>query len=56
MKTIYTLAALFALSGAAMADSCSTNWVNGACGVPKSDASHTSEAPPPKKPCHEKTV
>ncbi len=42
MKMIYALAALVALSGAAVADdaTCNTNWVNGACGVAKSDASH----------------
>jgi hypothetical protein len=36
MKMIYTLAAVFALSGASMADdaprNCNTNWVGGACG------------------------
>lgn len=58
MKMICTLAALFALTGAAMADTCSTNWVNGACGTPRSDAGHdkTPEPATVKKPCHEKTV
>lgn len=43
MKTIYTAAALvaLALSPAAMADTptCKVNWLNGACGVAKSDDS-----------------
>lgn len=55
MKMIYTIAAIALLSSAAMADTCSTNWVNGACGTPRSDAGHdtTPEPATVKKPCHD---
>ena len=50
MKTTFAaLAALALISGSAMADAadatrnCVTNWVGGACGPVKSDASHSGD-------------
>lgn len=41
MKIFFAfLISLFAFTGLASADTCKVNWVNGVCGVVKSDDSH----------------